>query len=193
MFVPESVQKSRISSITGSFERFFIYITTLKTTHMEQPSKDLLQEFEHTADLTPASPGLRFVNCLIDVVAWYAISFVIMIVVSLLFYASGAYEVEASETTTPVEPGVMQIILLLGGLLYFTLYYALIEYFFKGRTLGKMATGTVVVREDGAKITFKDAFLRSLCRLIPFEALSAFGYRPWHDSLTNTLVVKKNK
>jgi hypothetical protein len=39
-------------------------------------------------------------------------------------------------------------------------------------------------------LTFKDALLRSLCRLIPFEVFSGFGV-PWHDSLTNTMVVKK--
>jgi hypothetical protein len=32
-------------------------------------------------------------------------------------------------------------------------------------------------------------FFRSLCRLVPFEPLSGFGY-PWHDRWTKTMVIK---
>jgi len=87
----------------------------------------------------------------------------------------------------------MQLYLMLAWILIIVAYYTLFEFFAKGRTLGKMATGTVAVKEDGSRLTFKDALLRTLCRFIPFEVFSAFGYRPWHDSLTKTLVIKKPK
>ncbi len=37
-----------------------------------------------------------------------------------------------------------------------------------------MVTGTKVVTENGNKITYKDTFIRSLSRLVSFEALSIF-------------------
>jgi len=71
----------------------------------------------------------------------------------------------------------------------YLVYYTLCEKLFRGQTLGKLLTKTRAIRTDGEELTFKDAILRSLCRLIPFEVFSGFGV-PWHDSLTNTMVVK---
>jgi len=154
---------------------------------MTQNNPDLLQEFEQTVDLTPVSPGLRFVNYLIDVVAFYALSFLVGVLYAVVI-ASNAYNYQAS-----TEGAYMQLYLMLAWILIIVAYYTLFEFFAKGRTLGKMATGTVAVKEDGSRLTFKDALLRTLCRFIPFEVFSAFGYRPWHDSLTKTLVIKKPK
>ena len=62
-----------------------------------------------------------------------------------------------------------------------------------GRTLGKLITGTIVVNENGKKPDFGTVFKRSLCRLIPFNAIS-FLFNPglgWHDSISDTYVVNK--
>ena len=156
---------------------------------MDQTPPDLLQEFEHTVDLVPVSPGLRFLNYLIDVIAFYAASFIVgMVLAAVIATGSYNYNGEVSENLR-----YMQLYLMLAWMLIIVVYYTLFEFFAKGRTLGKMATGTVAVREDGSNLTFKDAFLRTLCRLIPFEPFSAFGYRPWHDSLTRTMVIKRRK
>jgi len=72
----------------------------------------------------------------------------------------------------------------------YLLYYTLCEKLFKGYTLGKVITGTRALRQDGNELTFKDAILRSLSRLVPFEILSGFSTLTWHDSWTNTMVVK---
>jgi uncharacterized RDD family membrane protein YckC len=69
-------------------------------------------------------------------------------------------------------------------------YYSLCEKLFRGQTLGKLITATCALRTDGEELTFKDALLRSLCRLVPLEVFSGFGV-PWHDAWTNTMVVKK--
>jgi uncharacterized RDD family membrane protein YckC len=71
----------------------------------------------------------------------------------------------------------------------YLVYYTLCEKLFRGQTIGKLFTRTKALRNDGEELTFKDALLRSLCRLIPLEVFSGFGV-PWHDSLTNTMVVK---
>ena len=72
----------------------------------------------------------------------------------------------------------------------YIIYYTFCEKVFKGYTLGKLITGTKAIREDGLELNFKDAILRSLARLVPFEPFSAFSYRPWHDRWTKTMVVK---
>ena len=69
------------------------------------------------------------------------------------------------------------------------IYYTICEKGFKGYTLGKVITGTRAIRDDGGELTVKDALLRSLCRLVPFELFSGFGY-PWHDTWTKTAVIK---
>jgi uncharacterized RDD family membrane protein YckC len=148
---------------------------------MDQSNPNLLQEFESTVDLIPVTPGLRFVNYLIDVIAFYAISIPVGILLGIGAASSGAFD-----NPDPSDAGSIQLVLMLLWILVVFGYYTLFEYFAKGRTLGKMATGTVVVREDGSAPTFKDAFLRTLCRFIPFEPFSALGSRPWHDSLTHT-------
>lgn len=73
------------------------------------------------------------------------------------------------------------------------LYYTAMEGAF-GVTLGKLCTGTCVVDEDGRRIGFGQALLRSLCREIPFNAFSLLMsddrvIRGWHDSLARTYVV----
>ncbi len=69
-------------------------------------------------------------------------------------------------------------------------YYAFFETLTKGRTIGKMVTKTRAVRLDGTPINFNDALKRSLVRIIPIEAFSAFGGNPWHDRWTNTKVIR---
>jgi uncharacterized RDD family membrane protein YckC len=154
---------------------------------MEKTTPDLLQEFEQNIDLTPVSPGLRFANYIIDVIAFYALSFIVGMLYAVTLSSAYTYRVSAG------DPSAIQFYLLFAWILIIIIYYTLFEFFAKGRTLGKMATGTMAIREDGGNLTFTDAFLRTLCRFIPFEIFSAFGYRPWHDSLTGTLVIKKPK
>lgn len=120
---------------------------------------------------------------------FYAISFLVGFLYAIAAIGSGVFKNRGSVESA----GMLQFYLLFAWILIVIAYYTVFEYFAKGRTLGKMATGTVAVRADGSNLTFKDAFLRTLCRFIPFEIFSAFGYRPWHDSLTNTLVIKKPK
>jgi uncharacterized RDD family membrane protein YckC len=69
-------------------------------------------------------------------------------------------------------------------------YYTCFEGAF-GRSLGKWLTDTQVVTETGRRLTLGDAALRSLSRLVHFEAFSFFGKdeRGWHDKWTGTRVV----
>lgn len=75
----------------------------------------------------------------------------------------------------------------------YAIYYSLSEKFFNGYTLGKLFTKTRAVRNDGGELTWKDAIHRSFSRFLPFEFLSGFAEKPWHDSWTDTTVVKVEK
>lgn len=71
--------------------------------------------------------------------------------------------------------------------------YLFMEWFFGG-TMGKFATGTTIVTENGLKPSFIKILIRTLCRLIPLDVLSFLGKsgRFWHDSISKTYVVIKH-
>ncbi|MES2645597.1 MAG: RDD family protein [Bacteroidota bacterium] len=75
----------------------------------------------------------------------------------------------------------------------YAIYYSLSEKYFNGYTLGKLVTGTRAIREDGDELTWKNAIHRSFSRFLPFEFLSGFGNKPWHDSWTKTTVIKAGR
>lgn len=122
-----------------------------------------------------ASTGQRFLNYLVDVIAQYAITF------ALIFLAQSS-----GDSTLSSIAG-------LSSLFIFFLYYLIMEAT-TGKTLGKMATRTKVVTSEGEDITFKHAFIRSLSRIVPFEAFSAFSSDGvmWHDRWAGTRVIKAN-
>jgi len=73
-------------------------------------------------------------------------------------------------------------------------YYTITETFLS-RSFAKYFTNTIVVMEDGSKPKPTTIISRSAVRQIPFEYFTFLrGRKPgWHDELTNTFVVKKNK
>jgi uncharacterized RDD family membrane protein YckC len=72
---------------------------------------------------------------------------------------------------------------------------SLIEAMFRGKSIGKLITGTKAVNEDGSDISFAKAFERGLARMVPFEAFSALGEPsyPWHDKWTKTFVIDEKE
>lgn len=153
---------------------------------MEQQS--LLQELEQEVILQPAEKGTRFVNYLIDLVVFYVFMFVVGLIWGVIYISDGNSLDNFGEDQTLNGK-------LLEYLISYTLYlifYTLFEGATKGRTIGKYITKTVAVKSDGSPITWNEAFKRSLCRIIPFEPFSGLGNSPWHDSITNTIVVKKD-
>ncbi|MGD9995180.1 MAG: RDD family protein [Salinivirgaceae bacterium] len=75
----------------------------------------------------------------------------------------------------------------------FFLYYFLSETL-SNRTVGKKITGTMVKISSNKKV--KMVFLRTICRLIPFEPLSILfdeNDEMWHDKLSKTTVIIKTK
>lgn len=153
---------------------------------MEQ--QDFLQPLEEEIYYQRASAGTRFANYIIDVIIFYVLAFIIGAVIGVAAVASrSSIDYDSSETA-----GAGAIFYLIAFAIMVG-YYTITEAAFKGRTIGKMITGTRAIMNDGSDITWKTAFLRSLSRLVPFEPFSAFGGYPWHDQWTNTQVVKARK
>ncbi|HUS00609.1 MAG TPA: RDD family protein [Chitinophagaceae bacterium] len=152
-------------------------------------SHDLLSEETHPLfRYIQATRGERFANYLIDnLLMRFALSYLTGMAVGAML------SVIAPDFLTRVvyEKDTWDVLLLdlLIGTFNYVVYYTLCEKLFKGQTLGKLITKTRAIRSDGQELTFKDALLRSLSRLIPFEVFSGFG-DPWHDTLTGTMVVK---
>lgn len=71
-------------------------------------------------------------------------------------------------------------------------YYALCEAIWQS-TPGKMIFGRVVINQYAEKPEATSIIIRSLVRLIPFEAFSCFSERGWHDTWTDTWVVHKSE
>lgn len=155
---------------------------------MEQQNQaDLLQDIEKDIPyVDPVSRGIRFVNYLVDQIALGVIINAIKFGLAFLTLGENYNDhLLLKENMTAVWYG-----LLLSFVCTFT-YYTVFEGATKGRTMGKILTGTIAINQDGSPFTFKNALMRTLCRFIPFEPFSAFGYMPWHDSITKTAVVKK--
>lgn len=158
---------------------FFQIILTPQSKLMES-QQDILVNLDF--QLVQASSGKRFANYIIDLIVFYALFFVAGIVIALL----------SPESIDDVEAvGNNQLLDRLISLLLFGVYMGVLEAIFKGRTLGKLITGTRAVNEDGSTISFQKGFLRGLCRIVPFEPFSALGSPayPWHDKWTNTYVI----
>jgi len=133
--------------------------------------------------LVQASSGKRFANYIIDILVFYSLMFLTGIVIALLNPA-------AIDSINEEDTG-FNLMERLVGLVLYGLYMFAIEAIFKGKSLGKLITGTRAVNEDGSNVSPKAALLRGLSRAVPFNALSALGSPayPWHDKWTNTYVI----
>ncbi|MGN7822817.1 RDD family protein [Chitinophaga varians] len=129
---------------------------------------DLLSDLQEQASFEHASKGQRFANLLIDGIIVGVAQNIIAAVLGI---------------------GIYESILL--SLVINLAYYTGMEGFAGGRTVGKMVTGTHVVSTNGQPLTTGRIMLRTVCRWVPFEPFSMlFGDAPWHDTWTDTAVVK---
>ena len=123
-----------------------------------------------------ASTGQRIGNMFLDLIFFFIIAFIIGLNMALI---------GLEDLIEGMNDYLLGIIV--------TFFYYVPQEALSGRTLGKMITGTKVVKEDGTKLTFGRALNRTLCRYIPFEAfsfLSGSGRpRGWHDRISKTKVI----
>lgn len=133
-----------------------------------------------------ASDGDRFINCILDfvfiLVTLFVITFLIVIVGNIIQW--DIFRIWKDILTHLGPPLVF---------LSFSIFYYLVFKALFRRAIAKFITRTIVVNKNGLKPGFGAIFIRTLCRLIPFDALSFLGKsgRIWHDSISNTYVVYK--
>ena len=151
----------------------------MQTLSHEQ-EQDLLINFER--HIVPASTGKRFANYIIDLLSFYLLIFLIAVGLAII----NPEMFEGSNDT----PGFSLLDRLLSLLLY-GIYMFLVEAIFKGKSLGKLITGTRAVNLDGSRISTTTALGRGFSRAVPFNELSALGNpaNPWHDRWNKTIVM----
>jgi uncharacterized RDD family membrane protein YckC len=137
-----------------------------------------------SADEDIVGSGKRFANYIIDLIA---IS--VFYGVFLFFLAIIVATVSPSSVNALGENSLLNYVIAFGTMF---IYYGLSESL-TGRTLGKLATGTRVVNNKGITPSVNEILLRTLCRFVPFDALSFFGDSGWHDDWSKTKVVSINK
>lgn len=136
-----------------------------------------------SVQLLPASKPKRLLNFIFDYVG-------IIMFMAITFFIIAMMGGEAILHVKDQPMGTWLVRLL--GLSAMLIYYTGSEYFFKGKTLGKMLTNTKVVTVDGDIPVFKIILFRSLARFIPFEIFSFFWLKNggWHDQFSKTIVVE---
>ena len=125
-----------------------------------------------------ATQGQRFLNLLLDFVGCVVWSIMLGLVLGVV----------APDVLLDEESIFMKTF----GWTAMLSYYILLESF-TGRTLGKLITGTRVVRrDDGGRPRLLQVIGRSFARFVPFEAFSCLDTPPdgWHDRWSGTRVVR---
>lgn len=103
-------------------------------------------------DLPPASLGLRIAACCLDVVATFA----------LLVGLTIGLGVAAAHT----DEALLEVAMLAAVIVSLLVYPTALETLTRGRSLGKLAFGLRVVRDDAGPISFHHAFVRALIGVV---------------------------
>lgn len=134
------------------------------------------------------APGPRFGHFIIDLIAFQIVIYLIEYALAMLLVLSNF------SIILNLSVSLISLILLL--LIYPTLY-ATCEMIWQ-KTPGKFLTKTIVIDEYGNKPEALAIILRSLIRVVPFEAFSCLGDKynrshAWHDRWSNTWVVTEDE
>lgn len=171
IFYAEYMFKNPVTAFTIIF-RHLIWITLLVFLIICKPGKQVqkvnLQEYDMVAF---TSIGHRFAHYLLDIL--FLLPIWVFMMQFLMFLER--------------EPVILQITFQFIFGTSYLLYCFLSEAIFR-QTLGKMVTRSCVV-SDGVNLSTGRILLRTLSRLIPFDAISFLFGAKWHDRASSTAVV----
>ncbi|RJQ38382.1 RDD family protein [Candidatus Microgenomates bacterium] len=117
-----------------------------------------------------------------------------LIIVPIVFVFSGYYVFQEQTVQNVIVSEVEGLI----ATIFMTAYYIIMYAEYNGQTLGKRIAGIKVIMEDGSKITYGKAFLRTITGYTS-AAVLFLGYlwviwskkkQTWHDKIAQTVVVK---
>ncbi|MEV6305385.1 RDD family protein [Actinoplanes sp. NPDC051861] len=107
-------------------------------------------------DVRPARLGSRALALMVDIVMQVLLGLVLLILSQVALSALPPWMRDAALSDTVLRVVLVAVVLL---------YPALIETFTNGRSVGKLAVGLRVIREDGGPIRFRHSFTRALVGL----------------------------
>jgi hypothetical protein len=145
----------------------FFFIVLLVCTPEKRIKKTDLTEYQLVAY---ASTWHRFVHYIVDILF-------------LLPVVLGYIQLWNQELRHELPGYSLQLIIFVVWFFYYFLSEAIFH-----QTLGKMATKSCVV-SNGIHLSTGRILLRTLCRLIPFNAWSFLFRANWHDTVSSTAVV----
>ncbi len=128
------------------------------------------------------SPGVRFGYSLIDF-------FIIFIIQSLFGLIFQLFAIRSNSIDTIILFGLLSQLV---SLSIFLFYYAIFETYLGG-SVGKLICGYTVIDQYAEEVSFGQGMLRSVIRMVPFEAFSCLSDRGWHDRWSKTYVVKRTE
>ncbi len=129
------------------------------------------------ATLEVAGKGRRFCTWALDYAGFMLLSMIVGVVMALVFGAGYVRYIHGGWSY------VFGFAIMSGYYLFFECLW--------GRTPGKMIAGTVVTDMNGNAPAFSAVVKRTLARFVPFEGLTFFGERGFHDKVSKTLVLRK--
>lgn len=131
------------------------------TVPREDDSQELITGEAVALDLRATSFVLRAAGAIIDYVVYFG-SYILLVSVLLTFSAQ-----------LGIDEALSRAIALSGVVLCLVVIPVAVELLSHGKSLGKLAVGARVVRDDGGSIGFRHAFIRALLGV--FEIYMTFG------------------
>lgn len=151
---------------------------------------DLVNRLNRTGVMSEANiagAGRRFANHILDLAFVFVFSMIFGFILGIILaiFAPSILTIFESEN---------KILDYAYGFFVFFLYFSTFEAM-TGRTPAKFITRTKVINEDGVKPNYSTILLRTLYRLVPFDAFSFLGdnHLGWHDRWSNARVVCAGK
>ncbi len=130
--------------------------------------------------------GARFWHYILDTIIYNGFATIVGVPIVLLLVFLG---VDISMLTDESVAGNL-LDRMVSWLILYPGYYILFESTLQS-TPGKLILGRIVVDEYGEKPSFMTIVKRSYIRIIPFETFSCFSGLGWHDSWSETMVIRK--
>jgi uncharacterized RDD family membrane protein YckC len=141
------------------------------------------KQFQLTEDLY-ASHSQRFLNLVIDTFILLVLFFLSLVFLIAIMELNGNKNFPNYFVKNQIAQYTFVSCI---SLFYYNFFEILLA-----RTIGKLITQTMVVTINGERPGHEIILIRSICRLIPFNAISFLGITPrgWHDSISKTYVVR---
>ena len=175
---PAAVQKNKLkekifdaSSYLDVFEK-----------KLNVPKEEVVKEnFEEVIQLAPVR--MQISAWLIDVLVIFALMSVTMI------FSAAVPGMKLNDFLNLISFKDMIIFSAIMFVCYYVLYFSIMDYFI---TPGKYLLNIRLVRTNGANLTIKDTFIRSLVSAASFSALCVPLYIDFHGKISDTKVIINN-